>query len=261
MLNFFFLFLLGGRKIHPFYRAIINRAVSLGYALPSYPVQIKQNQLVYDLVAAGIWAKLDGFWNFYHDGAKAFSFINWINPTSFVATESGTVTFSSLDGIKSGGADYLDTGWSEVTNGINWLLGDSSYMIDIKESAQEAAYICGAQDGSSQFSRFRSRSAADQIGVRIDHQNNENTTASTDGSGVWFIRRLANAVQVWRNGSLFASYTNTVAAAKVTGTHNVLRTNAPAATVSAKTVRAYAVGASLNGLENAFYTIFNTYKT
>jgi hypothetical protein len=261
MLNFFFVFLLGGKKVHPYYRAILNRATALGHTLPSIAIQIKQNQLVDDMVNAGLWSKMDGFWNFYHDGGKTFGYINWINPTSTVAVESGGVTFVALDGISGAAVDYVDTAWSESTHGVNWLLGDSAFFIDIKESGQEAAYICGAQDGTSQYTRIRTRTATDILGVRIDHPNNENTVASLDGSGFWFIGRLVSAVQVWRNGTLFTSFVNTQGPARVVNTHNVLRTNTPGATVSSKTVRCYGVMGRGAGLEQVLYDLFNKYKT
>lgn len=261
MLNFHIMLTLGGKKVHPFYRNILSRAAGLGYTPPSLTWQIKQNQLVYDLVGAGVWGKWDGFWNFYHDGSRQFSFINWINPTSTVGTEAGTLTFNSLDGIKqSGGGEFFDTQWSEAVNGINWQLGDSSFLIDIKENVIDTVYLCGAADGTSQYTRIRTRNTGDTYGVRINHPNNENTGASTDGSGIWFAGRLASAVEVWREGALKNAFTNTPAPARVTATHNVLRTNVSGSTVTTRTVRLYAVGARLAGSEAQIASILNNYK-
>jgi hypothetical protein len=50
------------------YQAVLNYATTQGYTLPSAGQQTLQNQLVVDLKAGGIWAKLDTFGVFATDG-------------------------------------------------------------------------------------------------------------------------------------------------------------------------------------------------
>ena len=61
----------GGSGFDTDYQAVLNRATTLGYTLPSAPQQILQNQLVLDLKAGGIWDKLDTFALFATNGSNA----------------------------------------------------------------------------------------------------------------------------------------------------------------------------------------------
>lgn len=93
--------------LHPFYRAVLNRAVGLGYALPSFRVRGMQNRLVTDLVKAGIWSKLRMLYVLLNDAPNVdFCRIDWITPTRAAAT--GSPTFTSNGGVGSG---YLATPW------------------------------------------------------------------------------------------------------------------------------------------------------
>jgi hypothetical protein len=49
------------------YQAILSRATTLGYTLPSVSQRIKQNALVLSLKAGGIWTKLDVLYIFAND--------------------------------------------------------------------------------------------------------------------------------------------------------------------------------------------------
>src|SRR5687767_6900103 len=65
------------------YSQVINRAVNLGYKLPSIPVRFLQNRLVRKLIVAGIWKKLDLFYLFRNDAGLQFSTLNFKNPLKF----------------------------------------------------------------------------------------------------------------------------------------------------------------------------------
>jgi hypothetical protein len=72
------------------YQAVLDRAGSLGFDVPAYTQQSKQNQLVVDLKNAGLWTKLSAFYMFRldtSDGASpGFTFINWITPTATISS-------------------------------------------------------------------------------------------------------------------------------------------------------------------------------
>jgi hypothetical protein len=85
------------------YQAVLNRAVSLGFDVPAYTQQSKQNQLVVDLKNAGLWTKLSAFYMFRldtSDGASpGFTFINWITPTATLSSlvrANTSVPFATL---------------------------------------------------------------------------------------------------------------------------------------------------------------------
>jgi len=73
------------------YQAILTRATTLGYGVPGYYEQIKQNQLIVDLKNAGIWNKLGTFLMFKLDTAGSsvspqFTFIDWITPNAALSS-------------------------------------------------------------------------------------------------------------------------------------------------------------------------------
>lgn len=252
-------------SFRPEYKAILARAVSQGVTAPTLPWQIKGNALVDRLIRQGIWAKLDFLHVYYTNGASGFTLINWINPTGSAPITSGTPTFTSLSGWNSDGAvsgPYIDTAFTESTNGVRWQLNNCSFIIDIVGSAQEAAYICGAQTGTNPQTRFRPRNASDLAGMRIDSLNNEMTFSNTDGTGFYQVKRNgtgSNNVQFHKNGSLVGQTTNTGDVSLTTVSHNVLRSNTSGATTSTKTVRLYALGEALVGYEAAFYAAWQDY--
>lgn len=249
----------------PEYRAVLARAISQAVGVPTLQWQIKGNAFADRLIRTGIWAKLDFLQVYYTNGSSGFTLINWINPTGSTPIVSGSPTFTSLSGWNSDGTasgPYLDTLFTESLHAVRWQLNNCSFTIDVVGSAQEAAYICGAQTGTNPQTRFRPRNTSDLAGIRIDNLNNEPTFASTDAAGFWQGKRNgtgSNNVQVHRNGTLFGQTTNTGDVSLVTNPHNVLRSNTSGATTSTKTVRLYALGDALVGYEAAFYAAFQDY--
>lgn len=90
--------MLMGSQFHPFYQAILARAVGAGYILPSYACMVLQDQLVRNLVQEGIWAQAD-YLHVYADdsGATDMARINWVQPLLGLST--GTPTHVSKKGL------------------------------------------------------------------------------------------------------------------------------------------------------------------
>lgn len=85
------------------YQAILNRATALGYTKPSAAQQVKQNQLIVDLKAAGIWTQLDVFYVFATDGSSDFATLNWINPLLYQCSKVNSPTFTANQGFAGNG--------------------------------------------------------------------------------------------------------------------------------------------------------------
>jgi hypothetical protein len=78
-------------ELHPFYRAILLRAIGVGYTLPSLTCQRLQNNLVRQLVNLSIWSEIDYLYVFADDsGATDMMRINWAQPAKALSTGSPT---------------------------------------------------------------------------------------------------------------------------------------------------------------------------
>lgn len=116
-----------GQQFTAEYQAILNRATALGYTKPSAAQQIKQNNLIVNLKAAGIWNLLDVFYVFATDGSSDFATLNWINPSLFQCSKVNSPTFTSNKGFKGNGTtSYINTNYNYVLNGINYTVNSAS---------------------------------------------------------------------------------------------------------------------------------------
>lgn len=86
------------------YSAILQRANNLGVGLPTYSEQVSQNQLTQQLVADGLWAKLDGLYIMTR-GSQGFALINWIQPGTGdgIINSGSSITWTNLEGFTNSG--------------------------------------------------------------------------------------------------------------------------------------------------------------
>lgn len=246
------------------YQAVLDRATTLGYTKPSAGQQVKQNQLIVDLKAAGIWTLLDVFYVFATDGSSDFATLNWKAPASFQCTKVNSPTFTVNEGFTGNGtSSYLNTNWAP-SGGVNFTLNEAGAGIYSFTAGQTGPdQLFGAFDtGTINGVQFTPRIPTDVLRFRV------NTTTltdlvSTDGSGFWHEKRTSStAVSVYRNGSLFGSSSVSSTARPVVSVY-VLALNI-GNTLNGPSVRkagTFWAGASLNGLESSFYTAWNNYRT
>lgn len=94
----------------PEYTAILAKATSLSYSLPSGAEQAKQNAFIVALKSAGIWTHLDRLRVFKNGGNLNFTTIDWINPGVTPSVNVNTPTLDTLTGIASNGTtSYVNT--------------------------------------------------------------------------------------------------------------------------------------------------------
>lgn len=239
------------------YQAVINKALALGYTLPSQQVQIEQNRLVKSMVAGGVWDQYDLWYNFLHDGSESFGFLNWINPDSNLITKSGTVTFTPMDGSKGNGTNgYYNTN-TALSVCTHYLRDSASFMVDIKENTQNATEFIWASQGGLNLSGFRPRTTGDQYNIVINALQGTTAIGSTTTSaGLWYSQRSnSTTISTYLDGVLLGTL-GSLASASVTSANVVLFARNDGGSIvqfSSKTVRCFGIGGLINP------TLMNTY--
>ena len=115
-----------GTTLDPDYQAIINRATSLGYALPSAYCQIAQNDMVVKMKSNSVWSKLDTLYVFDNDASTIdFASLNWKNPNAFQATMVNSPTWVPGEGITINASQYIDTNWNPTLNAVQYTLDNA----------------------------------------------------------------------------------------------------------------------------------------
>lgn len=191
------------------YQSVLNRAISLGYTLPSSLEQLLQNSLVSELKAAGIWSKLDALYIFANDGSQEFATLNWINPNANQCTYLNTPTWTSDQGIKGDAlTSYVDTNFNANTHGVNYTLDDASkgvwsYSVPLGPNYGIVGVVGNSAEtltnlGSSTANRINSGSAGG-VTAMADFSNrgllSHNRTSSTS------VTHFAGAVSYTRTSS------------------------------------------------------------
>jgi hypothetical protein len=111
------------------YQAVLDRATALSYTLPSAGQQAKQNQLIIDLKASGVWVKLDVFYVYANDAGANFATINWKAPTLHQSTLVNSPSFgTNLGFLGNGSTSNINTNYNPLTNGTNFLLNSNHVM-------------------------------------------------------------------------------------------------------------------------------------
>jgi hypothetical protein len=100
-------------EIHPYLRPKLERALSIGAAIPSYKHIANESATIDRIVKAlgGFSTQIGTLRFMCGDGSKEFALIDLIHPTTYVPSFSGTFT-QSYQGIKVDNTSYIDTGVS-----------------------------------------------------------------------------------------------------------------------------------------------------
>lgn len=242
------------------YQVILDKAVSLGYTLPSSNTQTLQNTLLTSLKTDGVWDKLDIFYVFAVDNnASEFTTINWKNPNALVNTPTQSTlinspAFTNKAGFTGNGTDsYINTNYNPATQSINYTLNNASRY-----------YFPHAFVGTTRVDGTSASSVnALVVGVTNTHRINcgINTlttalpvTSSINAKSIH--RTSANDVSIYQ-GIIGSSSTQ---ASTVIFNSNQHILNAGSVFAS-HTVSAYAMGASMISENTDFVNAWNTYKS
>ena len=233
------------------YQRVLNYASTQGYSLPSAAQQTKQNKLLVDLKAAGIWSHLDTFAVFATDGNSDFALIDWKRLTQYTAFNSPT--FSTNGGFTGNGtSSYIDTNFNPTVGTNNYLLNDAGrfYWVDNRTGVQwEGVSTGGVND---------SRNATTTL-IRINQGTSglSGLNVTFDVDGFHAINRTSST-----NVELF---TNTTQFSRTSTSTSIFNANQfilrGGNTYNGSRFRMYAMGGNLVAENTDFYNALNTYFT
>jgi hypothetical protein len=176
------------------YQAVLNYATTQGYNLPTYSQRLKQNQLLLDLKAGGIWSKLDTFGVFATDGDSDFALIDWKRLTDYTAINSPT--FTSNQGFTGDGtSSYIKTGF--VPNlAVNYTLNSASQGFWLNSGLIGSYTNLGSREG------FLNKMSYDfSQSININANSSANISGITNGKLYQYNRSDASNVERFINGS------------------------------------------------------------
>jgi len=166
------------KKFDSDYQAVLDFATSEGDTLPSANQQILQNQVVLSLKDKGLWNKKDVFGLFATDGNVDFALICWKRLIKMTAFNSPS--FTTNGGIDGGGTAYIDTKFKSATDGVNFLLDDAGYSVNVGTNTPSSDIILGNFDVNEGGVRIKQKTNADSelnsssFPTDIDYQNGGN---------------------------------------------------------------------------------------
>ena len=257
---------LGGGFQTP-YKLILLRGIGLGYTIPSPPCQYLQNKFLNDLIAAGIFTKLDCLYVMaMKGGSKEFCCINWKNPSLNLGSlvDPTSITLTDEKGIKgSGTVGYLNTNYTPSIHGVNYTQNLASFGVAWTIAAgSSSSYVeCGAFG-----SRVQVASLSAQTSFRINRSGGlDNNIATTPVIGLYHVQRVlasgTNAVKLYRNGVFIGGF-NTTSTARPNREFYVCGDNQFGfGNSSPQTLGMFFAGDALSGLEATFNTIYQEYIT
>jgi hypothetical protein len=234
------------------YQAILDRATTLGYALPSDAVKLKQNTLLTSLKSTGVWSKLDVFYVFAQDGGSAFGTLNWKNPNANQSTLVNSPIFVSNGGFTGNGtSSYIDTNFNPSTQGVQYTQNNAS------------RYFFTHAIGTGRFDGNTSGTNSMFLGVSASQRINAGSNTATppidftSAVNTKSLHRTSSTAVTAYNSTTAQSATQT-SAAMTSANQWILRSST---NYSTNTCAAYAMGASMISEHTNFINTWNTYKS
>lgn len=107
------------------YQAVLDRAMVLGYTMPTYAQQRQQNQIIVSEKDTGLWQARDIFYLPSNNGSPEFGILNWKNPNLLPLVRVSSPTFTINRGFKGDGASsFLRTNYTPDGT-MNYKLNDA----------------------------------------------------------------------------------------------------------------------------------------
>lgn len=195
------------------YQTILTYATSKGWALPSAPHQALQNARVLALKTSGIWALLDGWFEFENDGTSDinYSCINWKNPDDATNAVRVNSPVWSVNGFKGDLISaYVDLSFNPITAvSPKFTQDNASIFADVHTAGSIGlSRIFGQLTGTMIDGRSTS-SVVNRLNASV------NTAAATDFTGTGlkhYSRQSATNVKSYNNLTETATTTASSAA-------------------------------------------------
>jgi hypothetical protein len=236
------------------YQAVLDKATTLSYTLPTDSVKVKQNTLLTSMKADGVWAKLDVFYVFAQDGSADFGTLNWKNPNANQSTLVNAPTFVSNGGLMGNGtSSYIDTNFNPLTQGVQYTQNNASRYF-----FTHAIIGSGRFDGNS-FANRNSMVRGLTNAQRINAGTNTSLVALdlTAAVNTKSLQRTS-ATDITAYNSTTGVSTTQSSAAMDSVNQWILRS---LGNYGAHTCAGYAMGASMIAEHTNFINSWNTYKS
>jgi hypothetical protein len=234
--------------------AIIARATSSGFTMPSATVLTAMNTLILSLKAQGIWSVMDYIrLSAFNDIAcQNFSRINWVNPTGTLATYVNTVPFT-VSGFEGNGTS------SYANSGINLSLATHYAQNDASRThvIYKASTVGFGIDGTTTLTNRILNNNSNQ--QRINQSSNSlSANFSYAGTGMMSIIRTSST-----NVNCINKATTAARTATSTAPENSIQFEQRTQGIFADGGTSFSMyGASITLIQAAnFRTAFNTYLT
>jgi hypothetical protein len=219
--------------------------------LPSAAQQFKQNKLIVDLKAAGIWQKLDTFAMFATDGNSNYALIDWKKLVTY--TNVNACTFGTNGGFTGNGTSaYIDTNFNPSIGTNNYTLNDASRFAWVDNIGANNQI-----DGTNTIRNTMSINNATSAGRINQDTTAQNIAVNFLGNGFKAINRISNTSCVFFNNTTRTD-TTSVSVIVSNATQWILR---QASNYGNSRIRFYAMGSSLVSQNTDFYNAVNTYMT
>jgi len=237
------------------YQAVLDRGTALGYTLPTDGQKIKQNQLIINLKANGVWAKLDVFYNFANDGSSGFATLNWKSPTTRQCTLVASPNFISNQGFQGTGTSYISTNFNPTIGTNQYTLSNASRYIYMYQGVNSANV---SLDGTS---------STTINGIRRELSTSQRINQSTNPLSVAFDFTITRGMKsIHRTSPSNVSLYNDIIGANIVALEISLQNSAQfilrgnnLTTFGTHTISMYAMGSSLVSENTNFVNTYDTY--
>jgi hypothetical protein len=220
------------------------------------------NQMVIDLKAAGIWAKLDWL-HVYAQQTSQASLLNWKSPGTFDGTIVNGVAFTSDRGQQGNGSDgYIHTGFVPASNGVNYTRDKAAAGVYINGNAAPANAVDIGTNDVSNHEMYINACYADGNTYGKINDNSNKSCAAPGGSALGFtsmVRPSSSVSQIWVNGVMLENSAATSLGLSIQSLDvMILQNGAGGFGQSPRRIAlAYAGSSDIN--QATFYSIIQTY--
>jgi len=116
------------------YTDVMDMAIALSAARPTYAQMLVQNSLVRSFINNGVWVLSDAIYIFYTNGDSTYALINWRYPFQTgwgVPTLVGSPSFASNTGFETNGTtSYINTDFAPDDGIVMTGINNASFYFD-----------------------------------------------------------------------------------------------------------------------------------
>ncbi len=189
------------------YQAILDQAVSLGYALPATSQQQADNAIVYYLKAEGLWNEIDVLYIFNRPSAQQnFTKLNWKNPASFQLTSTASPAFVDGQGWVGNGSTYWSTNFAPSVNGVKFLFNDLSLGAQMFGAVLTTGSLWGCRSTSGnnlwQNNQYVNLSSGTGVGVASGPSVGFNFNTKNGSTGTRYVNGVLTNTATYTSAAL-----------------------------------------------------------